>query len=271
MLSIRPRALTNVRRSRLGFLLAFAAGAAVLVYAWRHAPLLPMLDTLLRRLEELGAPGLIIMGLIYVIAAILLTPAWILTASTGFLAAAVFPENPVLAVASGAAVASLASLTGASAAFWLARKALRRRIEPQDAPQTDYLRRLDAAVRERGFPLVLLLRLSPAVPFNLLNYTLGFTSVRPAVYVAATWLGTLPGTLAYTYIGTALQTLTAAAAGAPAPAANRFLFWAGLAVTGVLAAYIAYIARAALSKDEAHGREVTPPTSIRKPDQPGHS
>jgi uncharacterized membrane protein YdjX (TVP38/TMEM64 family) len=56
-------------------------------------------------------------------------------------------------------------------------------------------------VEREGFKLVLLLRLSPLIPFNLLNYALSLTRVRPAAYVLASFLGMLPATALYVYLG----------------------------------------------------------------------
>ena len=55
------------------------------------------------------------------------------------------------------------------------------------------LRQVDQAIREQGWKIVLLLRLSPLIPFNLLNYALGLTSIPVHQYVAATLVGTMPG------------------------------------------------------------------------------
>jgi len=60
---------------------------------------------------------------------------------------------------------------------------------------------------------VLLTRLSPAFPFNLLNYAYGVTAVRPRDYIAASWLGMLPATVLYVYAGSAAANLAQALSG----------------------------------------------------------
>ena len=62
-------------------------------------------------------------------------------------------------------------------------------------------RALDQATRHEGFLIVFLTRLSPLFPFNLINYGLALTSVRLRDYFFATWLGMLPITILYTYVG----------------------------------------------------------------------
>lgn len=63
---------------------------------------------------------------------------------------------------------------------------------------------LDTRLRERGWPAVLSLRLIPAVPFSVLNYAAGASSVRTVPYLLATAVGLLPGTSAVVILGDAL-------------------------------------------------------------------
>ena len=63
------------------------------------------------------------------------------------------------------------------------------------------LRRLVDGVSAEGWRFVALMRLVPLVPFNLLNYALGLTSISLPVYVLASLVCMLPGTIAYTWLG----------------------------------------------------------------------
>ncbi|MEZ4230874.1 MAG: VTT domain-containing protein [Polyangiaceae bacterium] len=92
---------------------------------------------------------------------------------------------------------------------------------------------IDRAIAGSGLRLVLLLRLSPLVPFNLLNYALAITQVRFRDYAAGSALGMLPGTLLYVYLGSSLQSLAALAAGSTPSGgtAQHALFWIGLVAT----------------------------------------
>lgn len=56
-------------------------------------------------------------------------------------------------------------------------------------------------VNQNGWQVVALLRLIPLVPFNLLNYILGLTTIPLRVYFITSAIFMLPGTIAYTYIG----------------------------------------------------------------------
>jgi uncharacterized membrane protein YdjX (TVP38/TMEM64 family) len=63
---------------------------------------------------------------------------------------------------------------------------------------------LDARLRERGWPAVMSMRMIPAVPFSVANYTAGVSSVRVLPYTLATLVGLLPGTAAVVILGDAL-------------------------------------------------------------------
>ena len=63
---------------------------------------------------------------------------------------------------------------------------------------------VDARLRARGWAAVLSLRLSPVVPFSVLNYAAGASSVRVLPYLLATVAGLLPGTAAVVILGDAL-------------------------------------------------------------------
>ena len=69
------------------------------------------------------------------------------------------------------------------------------------APPSAHASANHRAVTEDGGKIVVLLRLSPLIPFNLQNYLLGVTAIPFAHFVAATFAGIIPGTALYTYLG----------------------------------------------------------------------
>ena len=85
-------------------------------------------------------------------------------------------------------------------------------------------------MRHDGFPIVLLARLSPLIPYNLLNYVLSVTAARFRDYLLATWIGMLPAIVLYVYTGSlakSLTTLTSAAArrAGPRNRCSRSVSW----------------------------------------------
>jgi uncharacterized membrane protein YdjX (TVP38/TMEM64 family) len=63
--------------------------------------------------------------------------------------------------------------------------------------------RLEQWLRRHGFLVLLYARLVPVVPFNVLNYAAGLAGMSTRAYVIATSVGIVPGTVAYTWLGSA--------------------------------------------------------------------
>lgn len=147
------------------------------------------LDRFVDWVEGLGAlgPAAFILG--YVAATVAFIPGAVLTLAAG----AVFGLGP------GVVYVMIGATAGSSLAFLLARSVAREAIARRLAGNPKFAA-IDRAVGREGFRIVLLLRLSPVFPFNMLNYGLGLTNVRFADYVLAS-IGMLPGSLLYTYSG----------------------------------------------------------------------
>jgi uncharacterized membrane protein YdjX (TVP38/TMEM64 family) len=135
-------------------------------------------------IESLGAWGPLAFGLIYIVAVVAVVPGSALTAAAGALFGSVL----------GIVVATTAATVGASLSFLIARYFAR------DAT-LDWLcgrerfRRLNRLTARYGAVAVLLTRLSPFLPFNILNYSFGLTQVRFWTYVFWSWVGMLPGAI----------------------------------------------------------------------------
>jgi len=153
----------------------------------------------------------------------------------------------------GTLLVLLAATLGATAAFLVARSAARGAVERRIGGDPR-VAALDRAVGESGWWLVLLLRLSPVVPFNLLNYALGLTRVRLRDYVLAS-IGMLPGTMLYVYAGTLVRDLAALGAGVPRVRGTGYWLVVGLGLLATLAVTVllARTARRALSRATAGG------------------
>lgn len=211
-------------------------------------PVKAYLVTLFELLRGFGVWGLVMLAFAYVAACILFVPGSVLTLGAGFLAAVLWPENALLAVLAGVVTVSAGSVAGATAAFLLGRTLLRDMIAARIAGN-DRFSAMDEAIAKNGRKMVFLLRLSPAFPFNLLNYALGLTKVSLADYVLASWLGMLPGTVLYVYLGTGVTNLAAAASGGVSGGVGKYvMLGVGLAATLVLVVIVTRIARKALKE-----------------------
>jgi uncharacterized membrane protein YdjX (TVP38/TMEM64 family)/rhodanese-related sulfurtransferase len=122
------------------------------------------------------------------------------------------------------------AILGATAAFLVARYIAADWVR---ARAGDRIERVIAGVEAEGWRFVVLARLVPLVPFNLLNYALGLTRISLLHYVLASLIAMAPGTLAFTWIGHAGKRTLDGDAGA-----IRY----GLIALGLLAA-IAFVPR----------------------------
>lgn len=182
--------------------------------------------------EGLGAWGPLVFVLGYLVAAVALVPASLLTLAAGAIFGAV---RGILLVFVGATL-------GACAAFLVSRHVARGAVQRRLVGHPKFTA-VDAAIEGQGWWVVLLLRLSPLFPYTLLNYALGLTRVRFRDYALAS-IGMLPGTIAYVYYGSLAGDVARAAAGVT-PGAGATI-WA-LRIVGVIAAIVvtALITRAA--------------------------
>ncbi len=219
-------------------LLAAAVVAALAAAAW-FLPLADWTTRLAVHARNTGATGVMIFVAAYVISTVAVLPGAILSLAAGF------AYGPVW----GLAIASPASVAGATCAFLLGRTFLRGWAERTvgDSPR---VRAIDAAVGREGFKLVMLLRLSPLFPFSVLNYALSLTQISLGRYVLASAIGMLPGTALYVYLGSlapaAAQLSSAASSGG---ATRTALYVAGLAATIAVVVIGTRAARKAIKTD----------------------
>lgn len=141
-------------------------------------------------LTEVGESnwGFIAFVATYALTVVLLLPGTLGTVTAG----AVF-GFPV-----GAAAALAGATIGSTCAFIISRAMGR------DGAQSLFgsrLSNIDDFIGRNDFTSILVLRLMPIVPFNLLNYGSGLTSVRLSRYVLASVIGMAPATLLATGLG----------------------------------------------------------------------
>ena len=204
--------------------------------------------------QGIGSWGAVLFAAAYVPAAVLFVPGSLLTLGAGF----------VFGLATGTVIVSLGSAAGAAAAFIVARRVAHDWVARRVARQPT-LAAIGRAVETDGFKIVLLTRLSPVFPFNLLNYAYGLTSVPFSTYVVASWIGMLPGTIMYVYLGSAANSLAALVSGeTPRSAGQQALFVLGLAATVAVAIIVTRRARRALN-------EIVTPRGQRDEDVPHSS
>ena len=106
----------------------------------------------------------------------------------------------------GVAFAAAGIAFGAHCAFLVGRKGARHWVERKGSGNRR-LQAIEKGLHEEAFVIVALTRLSLVLPFNLLNYAYGVTSVRPGTHFIATASGMLPAVVLYVYLGTLARDL----------------------------------------------------------------
>jgi uncharacterized membrane protein YdjX (TVP38/TMEM64 family) len=187
-------------RGRIGRLVILAVAIAAVFIAWRAGAFdLLSLEALRDRRGQLTAfvaahraLAFAAFILIYAMATMLALPGvlWI-TIAGGFL----------FGLGGGVAGTSLGATLGATGLFLMARylfaDGLRRRAGP-------FLTRFEAGFQRNAVSYLLSMRLIPVVPFFIANIAPAFLGARTSAFVVTTFVGILPGVIAYTWIGAGL-------------------------------------------------------------------
>jgi uncharacterized membrane protein YdjX (TVP38/TMEM64 family) len=209
-----------------------------LFLAMRFLPVQQWLHSFNDWVAQMGTVGILVFIVVYALATVLLAPGSILTIGAGF----------VFGLWKGFLVVSVGATLGASLAFLVARFIARDKIE-SIAKRNEKFGKIDNAIGKQGAKLIFLLRLSPVIPFNLSNYFYGLTAVNFWLYVLASWIGMMPGTFLYVYIGAASKAAVAAATGGET-VKHGWQYWTFLGVgflaTAIVTIWVTKIARDAL-------------------------
>lgn len=176
-------------------LILIASSVAFMIIVLQGKNMQDLLKTLLISIQY-SQQGIIAYILLYNLATVLLIPAVILTLGGG----------AIYGVFWGSIYVFIASTLGATLAFLLGRYVSRDWAIRKLSQYPKFLA-LDRAVVKSGFKIVLLTRLSPIFPFNLLNYTFGVMQVSLQDYVLGS-IGMIPGIVGYTYIGSLIGDIT---------------------------------------------------------------
>jgi uncharacterized membrane protein YdjX (TVP38/TMEM64 family) len=230
-------ASTTAQPSR-GTIRRIVIGLAVLVVVILVGrQLSAQLPRLTAAVDALGVWGPVVFVLAYAAACVAFVPASLLTLAAGAL----------FGVVRGTAFVLVGATLGATGAFLIARYVARDWVAAK-VQRDPRFAAIDAAIEEQGRKVVFLLRLSPVIPFNVLNYALGLTKVRLVDFLIAS-VGMLPGTLLYVYSGK-LAGVVAGAASATAPpkgAAFFIVLGLGLIATAAVTIIVTRLARRALA------------------------
>ncbi|KAG5567600.1 hypothetical protein RHGRI_002966 [Rhododendron griersonianum] len=188
---------------RLTWSSAFRAGLflillAAITSAFVTLPVEKILkDFLLWVKHDLGPWGPLALAVAYIPLTVLAVPASVLTLGGGYL----------FGLPVGFVADSIGATLGATAAFLLGRT-IGRSYVISKLKKYPKFQAVAIATQRSGFKIVLLLRLVPLLPFNMLNYLLSVTPVPLGEYMLASWVGMMPITFTFVYVGTTLKDLS---------------------------------------------------------------
>ncbi|MGC1396330.1 MAG: TVP38/TMEM64 family protein [Coleofasciculaceae cyanobacterium] len=233
---------------RLAFLMLLAVGMALFVVATpalaqqtnaaQGFNLQEMLRSVLIKINSFGAVGAIAYIALYIIATVAFLPGSIVTLGAGV----------VYGVALGSIYVFIGATLGATAAFLIGRYLARSWVYKKIAGNEKF-KAIDEAVGKEGFKIVLLTRLSPVFPFNLLNYAFGVTGVALKDYLLG-FVGMIPGTIMYVYLGSLAG--SCALIGTENQPGNLTVQWTlrivGFIATVAVTVFVTRIARKALEE-----------------------
>jgi len=193
----------------------------------------------LQWIEDLGPWAAVTFIGLYILMTVGFIPGTIPTLAAGAL----------FGVVTGTIYVSIGATIGALLAFLIGRRFARNWVTKR-MENNPKLKAVDRAIGKEGGKIVFLLRLSPVFPFTLLNYFLGVTKVKTSAYTFASWIGMIPGTLMYVYIGSLVGDLAKIAAGGRERSNAEWAFYiGGLVVTAIVTIFVTKIARKALDRN----------------------
>ena len=182
------------------------------------------LATLVRQLADLGGWGPALFIALYVLAAVTLAPAFLLTFSAG----------AVFGLWRGTLLTYLGAVLGASAVYALAAPLARTRVLRWIDRDPRVAATRQAVVKDSAW-IMFLLRLSPLVPYNLLNYALSLSGVSFRDYLLAS-VGMIPAIIMYAYYGKVAGDVTRNLAGVAPARGTEYYVMMGVGLVATFAA-----------------------------------
>ena len=249
------KTLSKNMRDGVKLTLAIAVICAVVVLASRlGGSEIAAIGAWLQEQRSLAAAIILV---VHVIATSLGSPSFIFIALAGYL----------FGIPWGLALGYASTILAAAAAFVVGRTIGRRWVQDLLA-ENRRLKALDLAVRENGFSIVLLSRLSIVLPMNLLNYGYAITRVSFKDYFLGTALGLIPAISLFALLGSSVDNVAQLATMDPTDSgAGVWLFWIGLGLAAAVTVWVAKLTGNALERAlaEAEHNLSKPPSDATKP------
>lgn len=162
------------------------------------------ITSLLQWVEENPAAGIVAFTLFLFVATVAFIPGAILTIGAGFVFERAWGLEVALLV--GTLTVFVGASAGAILSFLIGRYLLRDCVDHL-AHRYSIFEALDSVMKENGFRIMALLRLSPIIPFNAINYISGVTSISLLSYSLAN-IAIIPGTVLFVFVGASTGCIT---------------------------------------------------------------
>jgi uncharacterized membrane protein YdjX (TVP38/TMEM64 family) len=186
----------------------------------------------MQSIQAAGMMGWFLFIVLYALACLLFIPGSILTVSAG----------AIYGFWGGTLLVLLGNGLGSILCVLVTRYLLRERAQ-KFFDRNEKMKAMEEAVQKDGWKIVCLTRLSPVMPFSLINYALGLTKISLAKFFLATEAGAIPSTCIYVYLGTLIGNLTKIG---PDLRQHRPLQWTiqgvGLVLTIAVTVYVTKVA-----------------------------
>lgn len=203
----------NFQRPKFWGFVVMGVAIALILFHTRHFFLDQ--DALIQTLGNVPCCVIEIFLALYIVLTVVGIPGTVLTTVGGI----------IFGLGWGTLWSVLGATIGALGAFLAARYLLRDWAKTK-LGHHPLLKRIDAAIAKNPLALVLTLRFAPITPFNLINYLFGLTTIHWLPYTFGTFIGIIPGTLLYTWLGVSGKTAISGG--------DRLPFFLALIALGVL-------------------------------------
>lgn len=201
-------------------------------------------NSFLEWIQNNPGPGVVVFALVYFVATILFIPGSILTLGSGFVFSASFGLG--IGVLLGTLAVFVGASAGAIASFLLGRYLMRDCVSKLSKKYSIF-EALDNALASKGLRIMVLLRLSPIIPFNAINYIAGVSALKFLPYLWSLF-AILPGTILYVFLGASASSLTDSAMGDDNSTVTIVVIVLGVFFGFIAIALTSYYARHELNK-----------------------
>lgn len=191
-----PGATSNANWRRWALLGGFAALAGLAIYQYGHFLSFETLSDnraalLAWRDQNYGVAAASFMAAYFAVVAFSIPGALWMTLAGGFLFG-LWPGAPMII---------LAATAGAVVIFLIARSSVGAALRERAGP---WMRRIEDGFHKDAASYLLIMRLTPVVPFFVANIAPALFGVRASTFLWTTGLGIAPATVVYTWVGSGL-------------------------------------------------------------------